>query len=257
MAIYFLIPVYNEALNIPKLSADLKGVLMGEEKFYLFVDDSSNDETILRINESFCGNAYHIIKKDKNLGPGDSFNQGFEWIIQQSKQGDNLVVTLEADNTSDLSILSNMVIIARLGYKLVLASVYAQGGGFDKTSLIRKTISFVANLLFRFFLNVHVLTISSFYRVYHVELVKRIKSQYGTIIEQKGFVSMAEILVKAIHVKASVLEVPMVLHSVNRKGKSKMKIIRTTMSYLRFLMSCRNNISDRHPTINSKTGREK
>ena len=58
--------------------------------------------------------------------------------------GDNdKVVTVEGDNTSDLEILPVMLANSKMGFGLVLASVYAQGGGFDKTSAFRKIISFM------------------------------------------------------------------------------------------------------------------
>ena len=46
---------------------------------------------------------------------------------------------------------------------------------------------------------------------------------------------MVEILIKAIKLEAKIIEVPMLLNSENRKGKSKMKIFKTILSYLRFL----------------------
>ena len=147
---------------------------------------------------------------------------------------------MEGDNTSDISILPHMIKISEMGYDLVLASAYAQGGGFEKTSLIRKIISFFANMLFRAFFNIKVLTLSSFYRVYKITLIKSIKIAYGSIIREKGFICMLEILIKAIHVHAKIIEVPMLLKSDQRKGKSKMKLITNTLSYLRFLLSFKN-----------------
>jgi nitrate reductase NapAB chaperone NapD len=52
---------------------------------------------------------------------------------------------------------------------------------------------------------------------------------------------MLEILVKAIEQNANVIEVPMVLHSQKRQGKSKLKMIKTTLAYLRFLFFRRYN----------------
>lgn len=120
----------------------------------------------------------------------------------------------------------------------MLASVYAQGGGFDRTSLLRKLVSFAANMLFRLFFDLKVLTLSSFFRVYSMPVLREIKNRYGgTIIGEPGFISMLEILVKAIRCKAKIIEIPMKLHSSKRKGKSKMKVMRTGFSYVRFLIN--------------------
>jgi hypothetical protein len=83
--------------------------------------------------------------------------------------------------------------------------------------------------------NIKVQTISSFYRVYSVSLLKKIKTKYGILIKENGFICMLEILTKAIHCEAKIIEVPMVLKSTKRLGKSKMKIVKTTLDYLKFL----------------------
>jgi dolichol-phosphate mannosyltransferase len=234
--IYFLIPVFNEALNLEILSKRTTGALPGYDKFYLFVDDHSTDDSVNLIGESFKDHPHSVILKDKNEGPGDSFNRGFEWILQHSRGDSDIVVTMEGDNTSDINILKDMVTISALGYELVLASVYAQSGGFKKTTFVRKLMSLVANLIFRQIFGVKVLTLSSFYRVYHISLIRKIKDHFPVIIEKKGFICMLEILLKAIRLEAKIIEVPMQLNSDLRKGKSKMKLFRTTYSYLAFVL---------------------
>ena len=120
---------------------------------------------------------------------------------------------------------------------MVLASIYAQGGGFYKTTFSRRLISTIANLFFRFLFNVQVLTISSFYRVYSLTLLKKVKQQYDVLISENGFICMLEILLKSISCNAKIIEVPMTLNSNKRIGKSKMKIFRTIFEYLIFVTS--------------------
>lgn len=172
-----------------------------------------------------------------NHGPGYAFNTGFEWILENSKDPlRDKIITMEADCTSDLTIAETMIRISDIGFDLVLASVYVQGGGFEKTSMMRKFLSFFANMLLRQKFDIRVLTLSSFYRLYSVSLIRKIKDKYGTIIKETGFISMIEFLLKAINVKASIIEVPVKLLSDKRKGDSKMKKMKTSMSYLSFLM---------------------
>ncbi len=234
--IYFVIPTYNESANILTLSNSLQKSIPEYEKFYLFIDDFSTDETIKCINKYFKHTSFAIIEKKSNIGPGDSFNLGFEWILEHSKNENDKVVTIEADNTSDINILKNMITISNLGYDLVLASIYIQSGGFVKTNFFRKIISFTANMIFRTIFDIKVSTLSSFYRVYHLSVLDRIKKKNGTIVSEIGFISMLELLIKAIKVEATIIEVPMKLNSNNRKGKSKMKIFKTAIEYLNFLI---------------------
>jgi dolichol-phosphate mannosyltransferase len=233
--LYFIIPVFNESANLDSLSESLKGVLPSENKFYLFVDDKSTDDTIEKIHSLFGSAQYHILTKEINKGPGDSFNLGFEWILEHSDNEKDIVVTIEADNTSDINLLPAMISISALGYSLVLASVYVQGGGFDKTTLFRRFISFFANIFLRLFFNIKIQTLSSFYRVYQIGLLRNIRKNFSSIISEKGFVCMFEILLKAVRLNASIIEVPMVLKSQNRKDKSKMKILKTMNQYIKYI----------------------
>ncbi|HQO10701.1 MAG TPA: glycosyltransferase family 2 protein [Clostridiales bacterium] len=233
--LYFVIPVYNEAPNIEELSRNLRSSVPEEKKFFVFIDDCSKDSTIDTIRKHFKEDELHIITKTCNKGPGDSFNLGFEYLLAQNINDIDFVVTVEADNTSDINILGSMIANAKLGYDLVLASPYAQGGGFEETTLWRRILSFIANSMLRVVFDLKVLTLSSFYRVYKPSLIKCIKNKYGTIINEPGFICMVEILIKAIRCKAAIIEIPMKLYSGKRKGKSKMKILKTGFTYLKFL----------------------
>ncbi len=233
--IFILIPVYNEGANLGNLHRELTTVQFEEEIHFVFSDDGSTDDSKKIISSLFEGKTFIILGDGINHGPGAAFNSGFEWILKNSQPQD-IVITLEADCTSDLGILSVMLTLNRLGYDLVLSSVYSQGGGFDQTSFLRKFISATANFTFRFLFDVKVLTLSSFYRVYSVDLLRRIQEKYKAIILEPGFVCMLEILVKAIHSNARIIEVPMQLHSSKRVGKSNMKIVKTTFQYFRFLV---------------------
>jgi dolichol-phosphate mannosyltransferase len=235
MVIYVLCPIFNESQNIEELHRRLISDIKDHVRKFVFVDDGSSDKTVELINKFFYGTDFVVLGDGENYGPGYAFNLGFEWILNNSSNNDDVVLTIEADNTSDLKIFPVMIANCNLGYDLVLASVYAQGGGFGKTSFFRKVYSFMANSILRLVFDIKVLTLSSFYRLYKISLIKAIKEKNKDIITEPGFISMVEILIKAIKLEAKIIEVPMLLNSENRKGKSKMKIFKTILSYLRFL----------------------
>jgi dolichol-phosphate mannosyltransferase len=240
--IYVLVPFYNEEDNLSKLISSLHDFFVGRDVHYVFSDDGSSDKSIEILKELLKDDTVEIISDGKNYGPGHAFDVGFKWIIEHSQNDDDAVVTVEADSTSDLGILNTMITLNQLGYDLVLASVYAQGGGFSKTSFFRKLISSIANLMFRFVFDLKVLTLSSFYRVYKVSLLKTIQSKYENIIEEHGFICMLEILLKSVKVDAKMVEIPMMLQSDNRVGKSKLKVFKTTMAYLKFLIKSKRKL---------------
>lgn len=234
--LYFLIPVFNEEANLELLCSSIKDIFPDKDKFYVFVDDGSTDSTVEFIKKFLKDYKYTVLGDGKNHGPGYAFDIGFNWILENSVNDNDAIVTIEADNTSDITILDRMLKISDMGYGLVLASVYAQGGGFEKTSFSRKFYSAIANFIFRFIFDIQVLTLSSFYRVYRIKVIKDIKNKYGELIKETGFIAMLEILLKAISVNSEVIEVPMVLHSSRRKGKSKMKVFKTFMNYITFIL---------------------
>jgi len=235
--IYFLIPIFNEFDNLKELSSNLHNLKLSDSVHYIFSDDGSTDKSLELLREEFSNDKFNIISDGKNYGPGHAFNIGMNWILSQELNINDIVITLESDSTGDYSLIPKMIEINKLGYDLILASVYAQGGGFDKTSVFRKTISFFANMFFRIVFDIKVLTLSSFYRCYSVDLLQKLQKEYGNkIIEESGFICMLEILLKAIKIKANVIELPMKLKSGNRVGKSKMKVLNTTISYLKFLV---------------------
>ncbi len=232
--IWFLIPTYNEARNVQALADELQGSEVAEERHYVFADDGSTDGTMEELHRVFMGVAHTVIPAVTNQGPGDAFQRGFEHILTLAAD-DDVVVTMEADRTSDINLLPRMLVISRLGYDLVLASVYVQGGGFEHTTFLRRFLSTVANFFFRFVYDLKVSTLSSFYRVYRIPKLREAAARWPKFIEEKGFICMLEALLKMLDVKATVIEVPMVLASAKRTDRSKMKLFKTTWAYFRFL----------------------
>lgn len=236
MKVFVLVPIYNEELNIPSLYERLtNSFLQNLNVHYILSDDGSTDNSYSIICECFHDQSFECLRSPVNKGPGHAFNQGFEHIINKASAED-LVLTIEGDNTSDLADAGKMIDISELGYDLVLASIYAEGGGYGKTTLMRKILSTTGNLIFRFVFDLKTLTLSSFFRVYRVSALLEIKERYGTLIEERGFISMLEILLKFTKSGHRVIEVPTTLRSGQRKGNSKMRLLSTTLSYFKFLL---------------------
>jgi len=76
------------------------------------------------------------------------------------------------------------------------------------------------------------LTVSSFFRLYTGKSIILLQKKFGkNIIEHAGFECMIELLVKITLLNIPASEVPMILDTSLRKGKSKMKIIKTIFGY--------------------------
>jgi len=239
--IYLLVPAFNEEPNIPELQSSLTAAFRQHQVHYVFVDDASSDNTVAVVKELFKNEKLDVLTKSENAGPGHSFNLGMSWILDRANPEDFLI-TMEADNTSDPELIPVMITLLEHNFDLTLASVYAQSGGFSQTSLFRKLLSIIANMAFRGLFNVKVLTLSSFYRGYRVSKLNEVRRKYGNLIDEPGFICMLEILMKIIVLNGRIIEIPMVLDSNKRIGKSKMKVIKTSLNYMKFLFKAKRKI---------------
>jgi len=236
--LFVLVPVLDEAPNIPRLLGNLSRVaerLRGEmECRVVFVDDGSTDGTAQRIREEAGSLPVEVLRHDVNRGPGHAFATGFRHLASELRDAD-WVVTMEGDNTSKVETLLQMLVRRREGYEVVLASPYMYGGGLSNTSLLRIFLSHGANTLIKELLGIHgILTMSSFFRLYSAGVLARLRARHGDgILETPGFECMVELLAKLIRAEATISEVAMPLDGSQRLGKSKMRVMRTMRGYLR------------------------
>jgi len=127
-----------------------------------------------------------------------------------------------------------MIVRAREGFDVVLASPYLYGGGITNTSAWRLFLSHVANLLVKEALGIRgIMTVSSFYRLFRGDILLRLQAGYGPgIVERRGFESMVELLMKLVLLHATISEVAMPLDTSRRIGRSKMRVLPTAIGYL-------------------------
>ena len=125
--IRFVIPAYNEAENIPRLLEDLAPRARELGARVIFVDDGSTDGTSEAIMAHRQDLHLAVVRHEVNRGLGTAINSGLRAALGEA-QDDDAIVTMEADNTSDLDDLPRMLERFDEGYDVVLASVYAPGG---------------------------------------------------------------------------------------------------------------------------------
>jgi dolichol-phosphate mannosyltransferase len=233
--IYFVVPAYNEAPNLPRLlnSLWIWSSQRREPCHVIPVDDGSRDDTPA-ILASFNKLPITVVRHSVNRNVHEVFRSGFEAWRKLPWSTPDLVVTIEADQTSSLDILDEMVARARNGDDVVLASCYAPGGEVVGTTLYRTLLSSTANLILRCTPGMpSVSTFSSFYRVYRAPFLAHALEAYGSrLIEAQGFVCVVEMLLKFGRIDARISEVPLRLDGKQRVGASKMKVVRTIRGYL-------------------------
>ena len=235
-SVVFVIPAFNEAENIPRLFADLEEhpALFPPGSRVIMVDDGSSDGTPELIEMYDGWLPVELVKLPENQGPGAAFRAGFAAVLSGSSD-DALVVTLEADTTSDLAALPAMLECASLGDDLVLASVHG-GGRMMNVGLLRRTLSKGAGVVVRMALGLDARTVSSFFRVYRASMLRAAVARYGDdLIREPGFACKAELLAKISALGARISEVPVDLDASRRVGKSKMRLVPTLRAYSRLI----------------------
>jgi dolichol-phosphate mannosyltransferase len=234
--IRFVIPAYNERENIPNLMADLAPRVRELGARVIFVDDGSSDGTSELIEAHSDGLPVAIVRHAVNRGLGTAINSGLRAALGES-QDDDAIVTLEADNTSDLDDLPRMLERFAAGDDVVLASVYAPGGRILGVEPWRLAASRAVSNMFRYaggLQQIH--TLSSLYRVYRAGTLRRAADTYGyLLVREPGFAANVELLLKLYNAGARVAEVPTVNDWSRRLGTSKMSLRPTVLAYGRLM----------------------
>lgn len=244
--LFILIPVLNEAGNIVRLVDGLRTLsteLQEEFTVHVFlVDDGSRDNTSELAKQAAleAGIQLTVLRHESNEGPGKAFATGFGHLSTLLQDND-LVMTMEGDNTSRLELVKQMLVRLNEGYDIIFASPYAYGGKIVNTSAYRIFLSSMANLFIKELLGIHgLLTVSSFFRLYRASAFRRLQVAYGPgIVERRGFECMVEMTMKMMNLQITISEVPMVLDTHARVGKSRMKILKTIRGYLSLWFSKR------------------
>lgn len=235
--IWILAPVYNEEAGIKDFIDQTAYFLSSKVNFqFIIVDDGSTDKTYKIAQENLPKNSV-ILKHEQNSGPGKAFETGIQYFLNHAAEND-LLLTIEGDNTADL----NTIIVMLDGISsadLILASAYLPGGGFRQTNVWRMTLSSIANKMSRIILGLPFKTLTSFYRLWNHKTLKSLNEVYRPLIESQGFICQVELLYKAKVRGARIIEVPTRVLSDQRKGISKMKLLKTAIEHLKFILISR------------------
>ncbi|MCK5683723.1 glycosyltransferase family 2 protein [bacterium] len=247
--IIFAIPFYDEELNIiPLIEKIRKLSVSGYTTFIIAVDDGSTDNTP-QVLKDLSGPDMKIITHLKNQGLGktlkDAFFSAHNYSKKTSTHKTNILVTLDGDNTHDPAYLNEMAQKIQIEHKdVVVASRYRIGSEIHGVPLHRKILSVIASFIFKVCKPIPgIRDYSCGFRAFSMAFIDKALLKFGTnLIRLDGFACTLELLLKLSTLNGNLSEIPFDLRYDFKKSESKIKIISTSLVYLKFLFKDRNHL---------------
>jgi hypothetical protein len=150
-------------------------------------------------------------------------------------QDDDILIIMESDRTSDINVVEEMVKkISQEKQDIVIASRYQRGGSYKRFPILRRFFSFGASFLMRHYFPIRdVYDYTIFFRAYRTGVIRRAVQYFGIfgLIQSKGFVANTELLIKLSLFTKKIVEIPFVYDYAQKKGASKIHVIRTINEY--------------------------
>jgi dolichol-phosphate mannosyltransferase len=209
-----LLPTYNEAENLGKLVAALRGLSPPPE--VLVVDDGSPDGTG-EIADGLARerNDLTVLHRTGARGFGEALTEGFRVALER---GAEVVVTMDCDFSHDPKDVPRLL-AALEGVDLVIGSRYVEGGHLLAWPLYRRLLSAAANAFVRVLFHLPARDCTSGFRAYRRVVVEGIP---WPGLHSQGYSFLVEVLYWISRRSFSrVREVP-ISFTERRAGRSKM-----------------------------------
>ncbi|MFN0207476.1 MAG: glycosyltransferase [Planctomycetota bacterium] len=240
--IHVIFPAYNEEDSIRPAILALADAVRGREQEYhaILVDDGSVDRTIdeanLAITQSGGKLKLTILKHEVNKGLGAGLRTGIFGCLDIANNND-VIVTLDADNTHPPKLIPEMVNLIGRGFDIVIASRYQKGAIIHGVPAHRRWISDLAKLLFQATFYIRgARDYTCCFRAYRVPILRKARAVYGDeFCTARGFEAVMDILLRLRQLDIRAAEVPLELRYEQRVGRSKMQVFRTARKTLALL----------------------
>ena len=219
MTTIIVIPTYNEAENLPAITAELFTLNLEEDLHILIVDDNSPDGTG-RVADGLARDCYpgrlHVIHREGKLGLGTAYITGFIWALEQ---GADYVIQMDADFSHSPSYIPQM--LEKIAdYDVVVGSRYIRGGELDERwGWGRWLLSWWANTVWtRSVLGMRTQDATAGFKCWRRSALERIGLER---INSNGYVFQIEMAYVSEKLNFRILEIPIYFED-RRIGQSKM-----------------------------------
>ncbi len=242
MTVILALPAYNEERGLPLvLGAFLKQMAAaGLSGRAVVVDDGSRDGTPRAIREAAAEFDVRSLTHEVNRGLGETIRDALR-LAAATADPDDIVVSMDSDNTHSPELIPAMVARIGEGYDVVIASRYRGGSAVVGLAPFRHVMSWGARAMFQLVFPIRgVRDYTCGFRAYRAAVLQRAFAHYGdALVTERSFASMAEILVRIARLGVRFSEVPMVLRYDLKGGASKMNVGRTVARTLGLMLRLR------------------
>ena len=226
----FVIPTYNEALNITLLLERLTQLYGDADTVFLVVDDESPDGTARLVREfASTTNGRIYLLEGERRGLGDAYVRGITHAMDVL--GADVVVQMDADFSHDPADAGRLLRRIADGADVAIGSRYVAGGSLDERwHLRRRLLSRWGNRLARWVGGLRgVSDCTAGFKAIRTEKLREAGLQD---VQAKGYVFQVELLHRLIRCGARVVEEP--IHFRDReRGKTKLGVA----NMMEFLLS--------------------
>ena len=241
--IFVSLPLYNEADNIGILIDKIHRGLAKDSQPYMILaynDGSTDSSQEILEQKKRAGIPLAILGMAENRGLGFGLLTLLKYAAANSQTPDeDIVVVLDSDNSHNPEhIATHMLNKIRDGFDLVIASRYLTDSRIVGVSTFRQMLSIGASLMMRVLFPIKgVKDYTCGFRAYRVELLKRGFTAFGdNLITERSFACMAELLIKLGKLQILAVEIPILLRYDQKRGISKMNILKTVRRTLRMII---------------------
>ena len=241
--IYVIFPALNEERVIRPTLLALADAIRGTEQYYLavLVDDGSTDATVAEarraVEESGGRLRLEVLSHEVNRGLGAALRTGIYHVLDRAGD-DDVIVTLDADNTHPPAMIPGLVARVRDGWDVAIASRYRTGSEVHGVPGYRRALSDAGRLVFQVLYPIPgVRDYTCCFRAYRVPVLRTARRVYGDeLCAARGFEAVMDLLLRLGPLGVRATEVGFVLDYGGRVGQSKMKVLRTIRSTVALLL---------------------
>lgn len=212
-----VIPTYNEADNLPAISAALFALDLPELEI-LIVDDASPDGTGKLADQLASQNPdrFHVMHRSGKQGLGTAYLQGFSWAIQYGAQN---ILQMDADFSHSPDYVPQMLALIP-EYDVVVGSRYVHGGKLDESwPWWRRFLSWWANSVWvHLILGTHTNDSTAGFKCWQASALERLGLAR---VNSNGYIFQVEMCYMAEKLGLRIKEIPITFID-RRFGRSKM-----------------------------------